>query len=667
MRSWIKTKFPPLSIGGGVFIAIFLVIGLLTISMIINIRTHMETIIHQKGPAAEAAYEMEINLIGTGFGLLGYVEDHDPKHLERIKKDIADFKRYHKQFIEMEDSETVRQASVSLQENFDSYVKLAYEIVAVKDIQSKDMLTLLANKKKMDDLLDEKIQASVKPDTPDAYKKLEAVMELEINVNGLSKRLSEHLESNDPQYKDLVLKDEADFRRWLKIYRTIQLSSVEIQWASELDQIFEETAVLSNEVLGTHEKIHTQIENFVRMRRDMDVQLNDIIQKHTHEELQIAEDQSNRLIKTTITLISVVLATGLLIGLTAFIMPIKMAAKQRLAQLQIEQLAKFPSENPNPVLRISKDGKILFANDAAEKVLKAWDTALNGKVPERWQQTIAEALETDSSRLEEDIVAERVLSFGISPVKDAGYVNLYARDITEGKQAEDKLIDYQKQLKSLAWQLSLAEELERRRIATGIHDDITQSLIAVKMRLAQLDESIKTGQATDDMEGFKDYIGELIEKTRLLAFDLSSPVLYEVGLEAAIRGYLTKEITHKHDIRAEFEDDGSTKPLDEDVQIQLFRSVRELLANIIKHAQAKQIKITMYKEDKTIKISVADDGVGFNSGENDSDSDLTKGFGLFSIRENLSQLGGTVEMKSKEGQGTVVVLTAPLKSKVLSM
>jgi len=236
------------------------------------------------------------------------------------------------------------------------------------------------------------------------------------------------------------------------------------------------------------------------------------------------------------------------------------------------------------------------------------------------------------------------------------------QDITERKRAEKELLDYQNRLKSLAWQSSLVEERERRRIAEGLHDDITQALISVKMRLAQLYEDITTSQVTEDIDGFKEYIDELIHKTRSLAFELSSPVLYEVGLEAAIRGWLTKEIEQKYDIKTEFEDDGSSKPLDENVQIQLFRSVRELLVNVIRHAQAQKIKITMRKEEDRLKIAVEDDGTGFERLEGDSGFDETSGFGLFSIHENLSQLGGVVEIESKVGQGTVVVLTAPLKS-----
>ncbi|MCF7954587.1 MAG: PAS domain S-box protein, partial [Phycisphaerae bacterium] len=259
---------------------------------------------------------------------------------------------------------------------------------------------------------------------------------------------------------------------------------------------------------------------------------------------------------------------------------------------------------------------------------------------------------------------KRWMLLGIDKIDIGGepHFTTVASDITDRKEVEEKLIEYQKQLKALTCQLSLAEEQERKRIATWIHDEITQALIAVNMRLTVLQNEIKAGQVTLDVDGFKKYISELIEKTRVQAFDLSSPVLYAFGLEEAIRGYLTDEIEAKHGVSTEFKDDELPKPLEEDVQVQMYRSVRELLTNTIKHARAENIKVSMYREGDTIKIVVEDDGVGFDMAENDSGSDLTKGFGLFSIHENLSQLGGNAEVKSVAGQGTVVVLTAPLKS-----
>lgn len=259
---------------------------------------------------------------------------------------------------------------------------------------------------------------------------------------------------------------------------------------------------------------------------------------------------------------------------------------------------------------------------------------------------------------------KRWMLLGVDKVNIGGEVHFVTvgSDITERKEIENKLIEYQKHLKALTWKLSSTEEQERKRIATWIHDEITQALIAVNMRLSALQHGIKEGNVTVDIDGFKGFISELIDKTRAQAFDLSSPVLYMFGLEEAIRGYLIDEIEAVHKISTWFEDDGSQKPLDEDVKMQLYRSVRELLANVIKHARAKNIKVSICKEGEKIAITVQDDGIGFDSSGNLEESDLTKGFGLFSIHENLNQLGGNVEVNSVVGKGTTVILTAPLKN-----
>ena len=118
--------------------------------------------------------------------------------------------------------------------------------------------------------------------------------------------------------------------------------------------------------------------------------------------------------------------------------------KDKEAQAIIKNLAKFSSENPNPVLRIAKDWKVLYANVAAGKVLKAWKTSLNKNVPERWQRIIEETLKTGKNRMEEERFDQGILSFMVAPVKDLGYVNLYARDITELRKIKKEIEDLAK-------------------------------------------------------------------------------------------------------------------------------------------------------------------------------------------------------------------------------
>jgi signal transduction histidine kinase len=147
-----------------------------------------------------------------------------------------------------------------------------------------------------------------------------------------------------------------------------------------------------------------------------------------------------------------------------------------------------------------------------------------------------------------------------------------------------------------------------------------------------------------------------------LTFDLSYPILYELGFEAAVAEWLTDQVQEKHRIKTEFEDDGHQKPLDEDIRMLLFRNVRELLVNVIKHAQANKVRVSIRRVNEYINVSVEDDGVGFDPVEVTSTAAQKAKFGLFSIRERLEQLGGLIEIESEPGRGSKITMIAPLKN-----
>jgi PAS domain S-box-containing protein len=235
------------------------------------------------------------------------------------------------------------------------------------------------------------------------------------------------------------------------------------------------------------------------------------------------------------------------------------------------------------------------------------------------------------------------------------------RDITVRKIAENQLLEYSKQLKKLAAQLALTEEHERRRIARDLHDQVSQSLALAKIKLDMLLASEKASPLAETLKQTNDAIEKAIQNTRSLTFDLSYPILYELGFVAAVAEWLREQVQEKHAIDIEFEDDGLLKPLDDDVRVLLFRNVRELLINIIKHACADRVKVSITKTDDSINITIEDNGVGFNV---DEVITSRKGsFGLFSIRESIGELGGSFQIKSKPGDGCKVTITAPLKVK----
>ncbi|MHC4753847.1 MAG: PAS domain-containing sensor histidine kinase, partial [Planctomycetota bacterium] len=232
-------------------------------------------------------------------------------------------------------------------------------------------------------------------------------------------------------------------------------------------------------------------------------------------------------------------------------------------------------------------------------------------------------------------------------------------EIAERKKAEEQLIVYQNWLRSLASELALAEERLRRKIAVDIHDGFGQSLAITKIKvesLARLTSSEKIQQALNEIS---DLIGQTIQSTRTMTFELSPPVLYELGLEAAIE-WLVRQTRERDGLSTAFEDDKQYKPVAENIRIILFQAVRELLVNVVKHAGAKQVKVSTKRVDTTIQIIVKDDGVGFDVAQTDFHDYSTPGFGLFNIRERLGHVGGKIEINSAIGKGTVTTLTAPI-------
>jgi signal transduction histidine kinase len=231
----------------------------------------------------------------------------------------------------------------------------------------------------------------------------------------------------------------------------------------------------------------------------------------------------------------------------------------------------------------------------------------------------------------------------------------------ERKRAEQRAREYQAQLKSLASQLTLAEEHERHCLATELHDRISQSLVISKIKLEALRKSGSGRKLDKALEDVCNSLGQTIQDTRTLTFDLSNPVLYELGFEMAVSEWLTNQIQEKHGITVEFEADGEAKPLDDDVRILLFRDVRELLTNVVAHAHAHKVKVSIKKLGGQISITVEDDGVGFDLAEVLSGAAGKGEFGLFSIRERLERLGGHLEIESKPRCGCKVTIVAPLK------
>ena len=222
-----------------------------------------------------------------------------------------------------------------------------------------------------------------------------------------------------------------------------------------------------------------------------------------------------------------------------------------------------------------------------------------------------------------------------------------------------RLNRYQERLRALALELSLTAQRERRRIAMGLHDQIGQRLAAAKLGLEAVRRNRSLTEVSATLDEVTGVLAEAIQATRELTFELSPPLLYELGLKAAL-DHLAQRCRALHGIACALDCDEDPQPLPNDSAVVMYEVARELLHNVVKHACAKSVRILMTREGEDLHLEVMDDGIGFEPRCESVPFDADRGFGLFSARERVRQIGGTLVVHSAIDQGTRVVVIAPL-------
>ncbi|HNW60393.1 MAG TPA: PAS domain S-box protein [bacterium] len=287
------------------------------------------------------------------------------------------------------------------------------------------------------------------------------------------------------------------------------------------------------------------------------------------------------------------------------------------------------------------------------------------------------------------------ISLSLSPVRDASgktiAISSIERDITHRKEMElalknsrDELEDrvqartaqleeinqalqneiaerkqMEAQLHTLSAILAETEERERRRIATDLHDRIIQNLVYTNFRLGELREAT-AAEIRPAAEAVYQAMQQTIHDLRTLTFELSPPVLYELGFIPAVK-WLIRQFEDKYDLVVEFQESDVPGFIPEQTRIVLFQAVRELLTNAAKYAHASLLKVSIYRRQEQFEVIVEDDGVGFDPGKIILVKKDNSGFGLFNIRQRLESLGGELHIVSDSQAGTRIEMIVPLE------
>ena len=349
---------------------------------------------------------------------------------------------------------------------------------------------------------------------------------------------------------------------------------------------------------------------------------------------------------------------------------------ESMQESELEFIASFPKENPYPVLRVDNNGLLMFANEASRVLLEAWDYESAKSIPRDIRDLAALALSIGKN-LEKELSVDKLYYLAIfAPITRAGYVNIYAMDITSRKQVEEELLKTKgeleervhsrtSQLRALAIKLTNAEHRERKRLAGIIHDNLQQLLVGAKWSAQRVQKKIKNKDLRESLNRTIELLEESIISSKSLVVELSPPILHESGLVAALK-WLSRWMLEKYDLTISIDSEIEISPDLEGICILLFQSVRELLFNVIKHSQVKEAKISISRKDSRIQITVSDKGVGFDPASIADDYGFETGFGLFSIRERLDFMGGHITIDSSRGKGTSVFMVVPIPKSVTS-
>jgi signal transduction histidine kinase len=228
-------------------------------------------------------------------------------------------------------------------------------------------------------------------------------------------------------------------------------------------------------------------------------------------------------------------------------------------------------------------------------------------------------------------------------------------DVTELRRALAQVAETREQLRDLRAELPRAVEREQRRIARVLHDELGQALAAARMAICRLREAEISAAKLERLEEARSYLDQAIEVTRSFTFQLSPPILHDLGLAAALQA-LGERTEREHGIRFAFAIGNGWSPPGEDAGVVLYRVLRELLHNVTKHARARSVRLELAGRGQQLRIALADDGVGFEAVQAGR---AGRNLGLFHVREQMARLGGRFAIDSVPGRGTHVTLSLP--------
>ncbi len=272
------------------------------------------------------------------------------------------------------------------------------------------------------------------------------------------------------------------------------------------------------------------------------------------------------------------------------------------------------------------------------------------------RKRVEEALKTAHDELEQRVKDRTVeLRLMVAQLKE---------EVMDRLQAEESLKESEARLRHLSSRLLDAQERERKRLAAELHDELGHALLTIKLQLRALERGLTPEQKklAEDIEALQPFIDGVLDNVRRLYFDLSPGNLEDLGLTGALRQILDEFAKNHLDIRWEVKLDNVDADFSRPTQTVIYRIVQETLTNIGKHAKPSRVSVRVKRNPTAVLFTVADNGCGFETSQIHSPDNPNRGLGLAAMEERVRMQGGTLEIISREDQGTRIAFTLPLGS-----
>jgi two-component system sensor histidine kinase UhpB len=224
----------------------------------------------------------------------------------------------------------------------------------------------------------------------------------------------------------------------------------------------------------------------------------------------------------------------------------------------------------------------------------------------------------------------------------------------------DELEEDRNHLRDLASQVIRAQEDERRRVSRELHDDTAQVLFAQLLKVSAL-KSVDDERVQSVAAALESSTVEAIEGVRRLALELRPPALDDLGLAEAL-GELCQRFRSQSGCVTYLRIEGIRQRLDSEVELVLYRIAQEALTNVAKHANARNVIVELERTERAVRLSVKDDGTGFDRSKYTGSDGVGLGLGLFGMEERAALLSGTLKVWSLPTAGTEVFAHIPLKA-----